>query len=103
MHSIQFYLAVNEISYNINTKKIVFTLSYMTEGSTLTWADTFQENTITGAVITLGTWNDFLGKFQKTFKHQDTAGNTISWLSTYYMVKKNRKSSSSLKSYISTF
>ena len=41
MHSIQFYLAVNETSYNINMKKITFALSYMTKGSALTWADTF--------------------------------------------------------------
>ena len=36
MHSIQFYLAVNETSYNTNAKKIAFALSYMTKGSTLT-------------------------------------------------------------------
>ena len=41
MHSIQFYLAVNEKSYDTNTKKIVFNLSYMNEGSILTWADIF--------------------------------------------------------------
>ena len=41
MHSIQFYLAVNETSYNNDAKKIAFALSYMTEGSALTWADTF--------------------------------------------------------------
>ena len=64
MHSIQFYLVVNETSYNTDTKKIAFALSYMTEGSTLTWADTFQENTINSTTITLGTWDDFLKKFQ---------------------------------------
>ena len=41
MHSIQFYLAVNETSYNNDAKKIAFALSYMTKGSALTWADTF--------------------------------------------------------------
>ena len=78
MHSIQFYLAVNETSYNNDAKKIAFALSYMTEGSALTWADTFRENAINGTAVTLRTWNDFLKKFQQTFKHQDTAGNTIS-------------------------
>ena len=77
MHSIQFYLAVNETFYNTDIKKIAFVLSYKTEGSALTWTDIFCENAITDAAITLGTWNDFLGKFQKTFKHQDTAGNAI--------------------------
>ena len=103
MHSIQFYLAVNEKSYDTDTKKIAFALSYMTKGSALTWADTFCEKAISGATITLGTWDDFLGKFQATFKHQDTAGNTISWLSTHRMTKKNGKYSPSLESYILTF
>ena len=103
MHSIQFYLTVNKTSYNTNMKKIMFALSYMTDGSPLTWTDTFQENMITGAAITLRTWDDFLRKFQEMFKHQDTIRNAISWLSTHYMTKKNRKFSLSLKSYISTF
>ena len=103
MHSIQFYLAVNKTSYNTDMKKIAFTLLYMTEGSTLTWADTFQENTISGTTISLGTWDDFLKKFQQTFKHQDTTGNVISWLSTTRMTKKNGKFTPSLKGYISTF
>ena len=36
MHSIQFYLAVNEKSYDNDAKKIAFALLYMTEGSALT-------------------------------------------------------------------
>ena len=103
MHSIQFYLTVNETSYNNDAKKITFTLSYMTKGSAQTWAKTFRENAINGTAISLGTWDDFLKKFQLTFKHQDTARNAISWLSTHRMVKKNGKFSPSFKSYISTF
>ena len=83
MHSIQFYLVVNETSYNADVKQIVFALSYMTEGSALTWADTFQENTITDTVVSFRTWDNFLKKFQQTFKHQDTARNAIIWLSTH--------------------
>ena len=41
IHSIQFYLAVNEKSYDTSAKKFAFTISYMIEGSPLTWADTF--------------------------------------------------------------
>ena len=83
IHSIQFYLAVNKRSYDTNTKKIAFVLSYMTKGSALTWADIFHENTISGTTVTLGSWDDFLKKFQLTFKHQNTIGNAISWLSTH--------------------
>ena len=103
MHSIQFYLTVNKKSYDTDAKKIAFALLYMTKGSALTWADIFWENAITSTTVTLGTWEDFLRKFQKTFKHQDTARNAISWLSTHCMIKKNRKLSPSLKSYISNF
>ena len=63
MHSIQFYLAVNEKSYDNDAKRIAFALSYMPEGSALTWADTFWENAITGTAITLRTWDNFLKKF----------------------------------------
>ena len=41
MHSIQFYLMVNETSYNTDAKKIMFVLSYMTEGFALIWANIF--------------------------------------------------------------
>ena len=41
MYSIQFYLIVNKKSYDTDAKKIAFTLSYMTEGSALTWANIF--------------------------------------------------------------
>ena len=88
MHSIQFYLTINEKSYDTDVKKVAFTLSYMTKGSALTWANTFWENAITGATITLGTWDNFLRKFQITFKHQDTTGNTISWLSSITWSRK---------------
>ena len=103
MHSIQFYLAVNEKPYDTDVKKITFTLLYMIKGSALTWADTFQENTITSVTVTFKTWDNFLGNFQKTFKPQDTARNVISWLSTHGITKKNGKFSPSLESYILTF
>ena len=103
IHSIQFYLAVNEKSYDTNAKKITFAVSYMTEGYTLTWADTFWENATPGTAVTLRTWDDFLKKFQQTFKHQDMARNAIFWLSTHRMTKKNGKFTPSLESYISTF
>ena len=103
MHSIQFYLTINEKSNDTNAKKITFILLYMTEESVLTWAETFQEKAITSTAINLGTWNNFLGTFQATFKHLDTTRNAISWLSTHRMTRKNRKFSSSLESYISTF
>ena len=81
IHSIQFYLAINEKSYDTDMKGITSILLYMIKGFVLTWADIFQEKAIIGITIILRTSDDFLGKFQATFKHQDTARNVISWLS----------------------
>ena len=54
-YTIQFYLIINEKSYDTNVKKIAFALSYMTKGSALTWADTFWEKAIISTIVTLGT------------------------------------------------
>ena len=69
LNAIQLYLLVNTKVYNNDDKKITFVLSYMTKGSALTWATTFCKNAIdaTGTVI-LGTYPDFITKFNKAFK-----------------------------------
>ena len=35
----------------------------------------------------MGTFTDFVLKFETSFKHYDTTGNTIAWLSTKWMIK----------------
>ena len=105
LHAVQFYLLVNKAVYDTDYKQIAFALSYMTKGSALTWAATFRQSTISGTSFTLGTFADFVTKFNTMFKHHDVTGNTISWLSTQRMEKskKNNLYSPSLTEYISTF
>ena len=105
LHAVQFYLLVNKAVYDNDDKQIAFALSYMTKGSALTWAVTFRQSAISGTLFSLGTFADFVTKFNTTFKHHNITGNTISWLSTKCMIKnaKNNLYSPSLTEYISTF
>jgi len=91
LNSVMFYLAVNEEVYNTDAKKIVFALSYMTEGPALTWATTFRHNALVGTTIAMGTFEVFVANFKTAFEHHDVKSNAIAWLSTKRMVKKLRK------------
>ena len=77
----------------------------MTKGSALTWVATFYKNTIdTTGTVTLGTYSDFVTKFNKAFKQRDITGTAIAWLTTKQMVrKKDRMHSLPLNQYISEF
>ena len=86
----------------IGGARIAFALSYMTKGLALTWAATFCQSAISGTSFTLGTFADFVTKFNTTFKHHNVTGNAISWLSTKHMQKnaKNNSHSPPLTEYI---
>ena len=103
--AIQLYLLVNKDVYNNNNKKIAFVLSYMTKGSALTWAATFQENSVNMAgTVTLGTYVNFITKFNEDFKQRDVTGAAITWLTTKRMVlKKDWTYSPPLNQYVSEF
>ena len=104
LNAVQLYLLVNEDIYN-NDKKIAFVLSYMTKGSALTWAATFWENSVdmTGTII-LGTYVNFIAKFNKDFKQRDITGTAIAWLTTKWMIfKKDRTYSPPLNQYVLEF
>ena len=72
------------------------TLSYMTKGSALIWATTFRQNAITGTTITMGTFPDFITKFETVFKHHNTTGNAMT-------KGKNNTYSPTLVEYVSYF
>ena len=104
LNAVQFYLLVNDKVYDTDNKKIAFTLSYMTKGSALTWATTFRQNAIIGMTITMGTFSNFVTKFETAFKHHDVTGTAIAWLSTKRMTKgKNNTYSPTLIEYVSHF
>ena len=93
LHAVQFYLLVNKAIYDTDEKQIALALSYMARWSALTWASTFRQGAISGTAFTLGTFADFVMKFNTAFKHHDVTGNAISWLSTKRM-QKNAKNNS---------
>ena len=100
----RFYLLVNNKVYDTDNKMIAFALSYITKGSALTWATTFRQNTISGTTIAMGTFSDFITKFETAFKHHNVTGTAIAWLSTKRMTKgKNNTYSPTLIEYISHF
>ena len=100
LNAVRFYLLVNDRVYDTDNKMIAFALSYMTKGSALTWATTF----ISRTTITMGTFSDFVTKFETAFKHHDTTRTAIVWLSTKRMIKgKNNTYSLTLIEYVSHF
>ena len=108
LQSILFYLNVNANVYNTDTKKIAFALSFMTKGATLSWAATFCNSAISGSIINMGTFADFALKFETFFKHYDTTGNAVTWLSTKQIIKLKGRDGAyrykpSLTCYISNF
>ena len=105
LNAIQLYLLVNEDVYNNNDKKIAFVLSYITKGSALTWAATFRENSVDATgTITLGTYVNFIAKFNEDFKQRDVTRTAITWLTTKRIIlKKNWTYSPPLNQYVSEF
>ena len=104
LHSVQFYLEVNKDVYNTDAKKIAFALSYMTKGPAFTWATTFRTKALSTGTITMGSFDDFVKTFDKSFEHHDTVGNAVAWLSTKRMQsKRDGIFKPSLTTYISEF
>jgi hypothetical protein len=75
----------------------------MSKGSALTWATTYRQTAISGTTVTLGTYTDFLTKFNSAFKYHDTIGNTINWLSTARMNKPDGSTITPLEKYSALF
>jgi hypothetical protein len=101
--TVQFYLHVNSAVYNNDDKRIAFALSYISKGSALTWATTYRQTAISGTTITLGTYTDFPTKFNDAFKHHDTVGNAINWLSTIRMNRVDGSIVIPLEKYVALF
>ena len=108
LQSILFYLNVNADVYNTDIKKIAFALSFMIKEAALSWAATFHNFAISGSVINMGTFTYFVLKFKTSFKHYDSTGNAVTWLSIKWMTKLEGRDGAyryepSLTHYISDF
>ena len=54
---VEMYLKINKEIYNTDTKKIIFTLSYMKKGTAGPWKHSYWSNAI--ATNNMGSWNLF--------------------------------------------
>ena len=82
LQSVLFYLNVNADIYNTDAKKITITLFFMRKGAALSWAATFHNSAIFGSISNMEIFTDFVLKFETSFKHYNTTGNAVAWLST---------------------
>ena len=74
--SVQTYLYLNQEIYNTDEKKIIFTLSFMTEGTAASWAHQKSASalaTIGGNYVGWGSWEQFKVDFDKSFDYGDHA------------------------------
>ena len=82
------YLMINDTLYDCDQKKITFVLSFMKEGSAVTWASTFTKKTLALVPPTLGTWTSFYTDFRTLFIHIDVKNEAMAWLTTA-LISKN--------------
>jgi hypothetical protein len=96
LHSIKAYFAVNAVVYSTDEKKVVTALAYMTEGTAVSWSDTFYQ-VCNERAAKYGTWLDFEKEFQEMFI---PANASIVALNKIQKLKQLQKS---LTSYITEF
>ncbi|KIN98737.1 hypothetical protein M404DRAFT_31064 [Pisolithus tinctorius Marx 270] len=96
LYSVQTYLLVNEELYDTDTKRVVYTLSYMKKGVTHSWATTFQKTSLEKNPPSFGTFADFVKDFKNSFTSPDTASTAITKLHTM-------KQKESVEQYITDF
>ena len=72
---VEMYMKINNEIYNTNTKKIIFTLSYMKEGTAGPWKHSYWSNTIT--TNNMGSWGLFKRVLKESFSTFDKPGDVI--------------------------
>ena len=82
----EMYLSINSDIFDTDKKKILFTLSYMREGTAGPWKQSYW--TTNGAVILSVTWNTFKKTLEDAFKTSDKIGDAISKMATERMGSK---------------
>jgi hypothetical protein len=75
IRDIQLYLHINAHIYDTDEKKIIFTLSFMTDRAAAAWKEAFiTDKTQKGGGFTFGAWDTFLKVFKEGFEPIDAAG-----------------------------
>jgi hypothetical protein len=75
MMATELYMRANSSGFPNDEKKILFALSFMTEGLPVTWALDFNEEVMAADVWNFGTWAAFKTKLKATFEDQERSKN----------------------------
>ena len=72
----ELYIHANQKAFPTDESKILFALSFMTEGMPVTWALDFNEEVMSRTVWNFGTWAAFKDKLKVSFEDKEKAKNT---------------------------
>ena len=78
LNEVELYLAMNAHVFDTDKKKIIFTLSFMNQGTAGPWKEAKMADHDTG--VFYGTWADFKVKLKKNFEPADFKGDTLTKL-----------------------
>ena len=102
LQEIKNFLLGNADAYPSNLDKILFVLSYMSEGDANSWKEEFfnsaeQTAVQTGTTLTLRTYKNFIEEIEKDFSPYDTPKDAI------YEMKELKLGKSSIEEHVSKF
>ena len=102
LQEIKIFLLGNADAYPSDLDKILFVLSYMSEGDTNSWKEEFfdsaeQVAAQTGTTLTLGTYKNFIAEIEKDFSPYDAPKDAI------YEMKELKLGKSSIEEHVSKF
>ena len=76
MQDVDLYLKLNSDIYNNDNKKIVFTLSFLSDGPAKIWKESFLTEKLKDRTYKLGTITDFIKDLQVAFAPTDAGGSS---------------------------
>ena len=76
------FLTINKEHYNNDNKKIVFVMSFMTDGDAALWKEEFigkviRDSVARGDDISFGSYKEFIKSLEKSFAPCDAPGNAL--------------------------
>ena len=76
------FLTINKEHYNNDDKKIVFIMSFMTDGDAALWKEEFigkviRDSVARGDDISFGSYKKFIESLEKSFSPYDTPGDAL--------------------------
>ena len=79
--SLGLYMTFNSTKFPDDQSKVIYALSYMTEGTANVWAQAFYEEKMdTAGTLVVGTWADFVVRLEATFRDTNLQRNAADTL-----------------------